>query len=115
MTTDHLPVPVAWRTPGHPPEDIPLGPRFPMIRMGQPDASKYLHVDPDSIEATPDGGLTFIVYEADPQPESVGEGGVPVWGPDQDPAEVGPEVTMILPGTASIGPFLLTERPVTDG
>jgi hypothetical protein len=83
-----------------------------MIRTGRPDASVYRHVDPDSIELNPDGGVHVTAYKATPQPESVGEGGVPVWGPGQPAAEVGPKVTMVLPDTASIGPFLLREADV---
>jgi len=82
-----------------------------MLRFQKADGStRYRHVDPDSIKATPGSGLSFTAYEAAPQPESVGEGGRPVWAPDQPEAEVGPEVTMIIPDAASIGPFLLTER-----
>ncbi|MEE2040200.1 hypothetical protein Q8791_23565 [Nocardiopsis sp. CT-R113] len=111
MTAGHPTVPAAWRTPGHLPDTIRLGPRFPMIRVQQADGTtRYRHVDPDSIECTPERGFRFTAYDTAPQPESVREGGAPEWGPDQPPAEVGPEVTMTLPDTASIGPFLLTER-----
>ncbi|MFE7462272.1 hypothetical protein ACWFMI_25240 [Nocardiopsis terrae] len=108
--TDHPGVPAAWRTPGRPTGDIPLGPRFPMLRVQKTDAAtRYRHVDPDSVECTPENGLCFTAYDAAPPPESVGESGLPVWGPGQPSAEVGPKVTMILPNTASIGPFLLRE------
>jgi hypothetical protein len=81
-----------------------------MIRVQQADGTtRYRHVDPTSVECTPQNGLHVTTYDAVPQPDGVGEGGVPAWGPDQPPSEVGPKVTMVLPDTASLGPFVLRE------